>query len=82
MKYILIFLLLSGCVARTVKIIEVEKPVVKYFPEGSQGSTIPYFYSGEGKICSKTGEIAYYFKMTNTGEVIDSQYYADNLKHK
>jgi len=73
MKYILLLLLLAGCAT--------PQPI-RYFPEGTQGNSVPYYSSQEGVICSKTGEKVHYFKITNKGEIIGSQYYADNLKYK
>ena len=67
-----------GC---TSTVIQPSQPI-RYFPEGAYGRATPYYYSREGVICSKTGELVHYFKVTNEEDIIGNKYYSDNLKYK
>lgn len=81
MRYLLILFFLIGCAAPQKVIVEYRHPV-KYFPEGSMGKSAPYFFSGEGVICDKTGKRVHYYKYSSENETIGSLYYANNIKYK
>lgn len=72
MKYFFILLFLIGCSTQPIK----------YFPEGTQGNSVPFYNSKKGLVCSKTGEVVHYFKITNQGKVIGIDYYNKHLKSK